>query len=61
VLGIALLFLLIALHPEWVLLAAASLYSLSAPALYLVSLTRRSRTPSPSGSETREVSEDPVA
>ena len=61
VLGIALLFLLIALHPEWVLLAAASLYSLSAPAVYLVSLTRRSRAAAPSGSDAREVSEDPVA
>ena len=46
VLGIALIFFLIALHPEWSLLVAASLYSLSAPTVYLVGLLRR-RTPAP--------------
>jgi len=59
VLGIALLFLLVALHPEWVLLGAASLYSLSAPAAYVFSLARRTRTPE--ASPAREVSEGPVA
>jgi CDP-diacylglycerol--serine O-phosphatidyltransferase len=47
ILGIALLFLLVALHPEWVLLAGASVYSLSAPVGYAAAaLTRRRPRPS---------------
>jgi CDP-diacylglycerol--serine O-phosphatidyltransferase len=49
ILGIALLLVLIVLYREWVLLAAASAYVLSAPLLHLVSLLRRSRLPQPSG------------
>lgn len=40
-LGIGLLFLLVALHPEWVLLCAASAYTLSGPIGYVVGLLRR--------------------
>jgi len=40
-LGIGLLFLLIALHPEWVLLSAATAYTLSGPAGYVFGLWRR--------------------
>ena len=47
VLGIALLFLLVAIQPEWVLLCVTSLYTLSAPTLYLVSLLRRRSGPKP--------------
>jgi CDP-diacylglycerol--serine O-phosphatidyltransferase len=47
ILGIALLFLLIALHPEWVLLLAASLYSLSGPVAHAVTLLRRRPGPPP--------------
>jgi CDP-diacylglycerol--serine O-phosphatidyltransferase len=43
ILGIALLFLLVALHPEWVVLLGASLYSLSAPAAYAAALVSRRR------------------
>jgi len=46
VLGIALLLLVVALHPAWVLLAVASLYWLSGPAVYLAALFRR-RTEKP--------------
>lgn len=41
VLGIALLFLLVALEPGWVLLAIVSAYTISAPASYAVGLLRR--------------------
>jgi CDP-diacylglycerol---serine O-phosphatidyltransferase len=41
VLGIALLFLLIALHPTSMLLGLATAYSLSAPVMYLVGMLRR--------------------
>jgi CDP-diacylglycerol--serine O-phosphatidyltransferase len=47
VLGIALLFVLIAQHPSSVLLAAASVYWLSAPALYLAGIGRRRTGPPP--------------
>lgn len=49
ILGIALLFLLVALHPEWVLLLGASVYSLSAPVAYAAGLLsrRRPRPPAP--------------
>jgi CDP-diacylglycerol--serine O-phosphatidyltransferase len=49
VLGIALLFLLVAIRPEWVLLCVTSLYTLSAPTLYLIGLFRRRgvATPTP--------------
>jgi len=47
ILGIALLFLLIALHPEWVLLLAASAYSLSGPAAHAVGMLRRRSGPPP--------------
>jgi CDP-diacylglycerol--serine O-phosphatidyltransferase len=47
VLGIALLFLLVAIQPEWVLLCVTSLYTLSAPTLYVVSLLRRRGGPTP--------------
>ena len=46
-LGIALLLLVVALHPEWVLLAMASLYWLSGPALYLAGVLRRRTGPPP--------------
>ena len=46
VLGIALLFIFIAAHLEYSLLALASLYTLSAPSVYLFGLVfRRRRTP----------------
>jgi CDP-diacylglycerol--serine O-phosphatidyltransferase len=41
VLGIAIVFLLVALDPKVFLLAVTSLYSLSGPALYLLGLARR--------------------
>ncbi len=41
VLLIALAFLLVALHPVWMLLAASSLYALSAPLVYFFGLLRR--------------------
>jgi CDP-diacylglycerol--serine O-phosphatidyltransferase len=47
ILGIALLFLLIALHPEWVLLLASSAYSLSGPAAHAIGLLRRRPGPPP--------------
>jgi CDP-diacylglycerol--serine O-phosphatidyltransferase len=46
VLGIAILLVLIASHPEVMLLAMATIYWLSAPVAYLVGLTRR-RRPAP--------------
>jgi CDP-diacylglycerol--serine O-phosphatidyltransferase len=51
VLGIALLFLVIALQTEWSLLLIATAYSLSAPAIYLVGLARRRGGPPPLPSE----------
>jgi CDP-diacylglycerol--serine O-phosphatidyltransferase len=45
ILGIALLLVLVVLYREWVLLAAATSYVLSAPCLYLASLARRPRAP----------------
>jgi CDP-diacylglycerol--serine O-phosphatidyltransferase len=47
VLGIALLVVLIASHPKWVLLAMATLYWLSGPAVYAISLLRRRGAASP--------------
>lgn len=47
VLGIALLFLLIALHPEWVLLGLMTLFVLSGPGGYLIGLVRRRGEPPP--------------
>lgn len=41
VLGIAVLFFLVASHPEWVLLSMASAYTLSAPLAYAAGLFRR--------------------
>ncbi|MBN2370483.1 MAG: CDP-diacylglycerol--serine O-phosphatidyltransferase [Vicinamibacteria bacterium] len=41
VLGVALLFPLLALHPEWTLIMAGSLYTLFAPATYLFGQARR--------------------
>ena len=55
VLGIALLFLLISVHPPMSLLAAATLYSLSGPAVYAWGLLRRRREPSP------EITHEPQA
>jgi CDP-diacylglycerol--serine O-phosphatidyltransferase len=55
VLGIALLFLLIYVHPPMTLLAAATLYSLSGPAAYAWGVWRRRREPSP------EVAQQPQA
>jgi len=40
-LGVGLLFLLVAVHPEWVLLAAITGYTLSAPVGYVVGAVRR--------------------
>jgi CDP-diacylglycerol--serine O-phosphatidyltransferase len=54
VLGIALLFVLIAQHPEHSLLALASLYTLSGPTAYLVGLLRRR------GDPPRTVAADPA-
>jgi CDP-diacylglycerol--serine O-phosphatidyltransferase len=47
ILGIALLFLLVALHPEGVLLAGACSYTVSAPAAYGLALMRRRPGPPP--------------
>ncbi|HVQ28141.1 MAG TPA: CDP-diacylglycerol--serine O-phosphatidyltransferase [Vicinamibacteria bacterium] len=47
VLGIALLFIFIAAHLEYSLLALASLYTLSAPSVYLFGLVFRRRGPPP--------------
>jgi CDP-diacylglycerol---serine O-phosphatidyltransferase len=47
VLGIALLLLVVALHPAWVLLAVSSLYWLSGPALHVAGLFRRRTGPPP--------------
>ena len=47
VLGIALLLLVVALHPAWVLLAVASLYWLSGPTLYVAGMFRRRSGPPP--------------
>ena len=44
ILGMGLLFLLVALHPEWVWLCAACAYTLSGPIAYLVGLVRRRRS-----------------
>ena len=43
ILGMGLLFLLVALHPEWVWLCAACAYTLSGPIAYLIGLLRRRR------------------
>lgn len=45
VLGIALLFLLVALHPEWTLLCLATGYAVSGPFAYVVGLLRRRGEP----------------
>jgi CDP-diacylglycerol--serine O-phosphatidyltransferase len=47
VLGIGILFAVIALHPEWSLLGVATLYSLSAPVAYLFGLVFRRRPEPP--------------
>lgn len=47
VLGIAIIFLLIALHPEVALLSIATCYALSAPLAYLLGLFRRRGEPPP--------------
>jgi CDP-diacylglycerol--serine O-phosphatidyltransferase len=47
VLGIALLFLLVAVQPQWVLLVTISLYTLSAPASMLYGILRRRGSPPP--------------
>jgi len=47
VLGIALLFLLVAVHPETTLLAVSCLYTLSGPVLHAVGLVRRRSDPPP--------------
>lgn len=47
VLGIALLFLLVAVHPEASLLAATSLYTVSGPLAWAVSALRRRGEPAP--------------
>ena len=47
VLGIAIMFLLIALHPEVMLLSIATFYALSGPLLYLFGLFRRRGEPPP--------------
>ena len=47
VLGIALLFLLIAIHPEIMLLAASCVYTLSGPVLHAAGLFRRRSGPPP--------------
>lgn len=44
-LGIALLFLLVALHPEWVLLLGAAGYAISGPCAHLLQVVRRRGTP----------------
>jgi len=50
VLGIGLLFLLIALHPAWMLLGIATGYALSAPTVHLIGmLRRRSEAPPAAG------------
>ena len=60
VLGIALLFLLIAVHPEIMLLAASCLYTLSGPVLHAAGLFRRRSGP-PWRAWSRPRSEDPPA
>jgi CDP-diacylglycerol--serine O-phosphatidyltransferase len=45
VLAIALLIVSVKMHPEWVLLAMASVYTLSGPSLHLAGLLRRSPGP----------------
>ena len=47
VLGIAIIFLLIAMHPQWVLLAMATAYSLSGPMAQLAGIIRRRGEPPP--------------
>jgi CDP-diacylglycerol---serine O-phosphatidyltransferase len=47
VLGIALIFLLVALHPRSVLLLLASLYWISGPTFYVLGLSRRRSEPPP--------------
>jgi CDP-diacylglycerol--serine O-phosphatidyltransferase len=54
VLGIAVVFLLVALEPKVFLLAAASLYTLSGPALYALGLARRRGTQPESADATEE-------
>jgi CDP-diacylglycerol--serine O-phosphatidyltransferase len=43
VLGVAFLFMLVALHPEWILLGLATGYTASAPVIYLLGALRRRR------------------
>jgi CDP-diacylglycerol--serine O-phosphatidyltransferase len=47
VLGIALLFLLVALHPEWMLLGLATSYAVSGPLAHVIGLVRRRGEPPP--------------
>jgi CDP-diacylglycerol--serine O-phosphatidyltransferase len=53
VLGIALLFLLVALHPEWVLLGGATAFALSGPAAYAFGSLRRRGEPAAEAAEPR--------
>ena len=54
VLGIALVFLLVALEPKIFLLAVTSVYALSGPVLYLVGLARRRGAPAAKPAVARE-------
>jgi CDP-diacylglycerol---serine O-phosphatidyltransferase len=47
VLGIALLFLLVALHPEWMLLGLATAYCVSGPLVYALGMVLRKRAEPP--------------
>jgi CDP-diacylglycerol---serine O-phosphatidyltransferase len=53
VLGIALLIMLIAVHPEWVLLAAATAFWLSGPFAFVAGLFRRRNPPPPAPEPSR--------
>jgi CDP-diacylglycerol--serine O-phosphatidyltransferase len=57
VLGVALLFMLVALHPKWVLLGLATGYTISAPSLYFLGLLRRRRAHAP-GQQAAVVSDE---
>jgi CDP-diacylglycerol--serine O-phosphatidyltransferase len=59
VLGIALVFLLVALEPKIFLLAVTSLYTLSGPTLYVVGLARRRRAPPESAVAAEETQATP--
>jgi CDP-diacylglycerol--serine O-phosphatidyltransferase len=59
VLGIALLFLVVALEPKVFLLAVTSVYSVSGPLAYLVGMVRRRGTGSASVREAEETRATP--